>query len=429
MTRVYAAFVGCKVSQADSEAAAAKLAAAGCRVVASRDEADLCVLLSCCVTAEAERKSRQMARRLAADGRRVVVGGCAAALRPEQFREPGVEVLGGRSWVGAALAQPVAAAEQRSATLPAAAEERSATLPTAAADAPTGALRRRTRLMLKVQDGCAQRCAYCAVRLARGPLWSLPLEEAVAAARRGLADGCGEIVLTGVNLGAYRDDDGAELTDLASRLVALPELARLRLSSIEPLHLTPLLLSTLAHPKVARHLHVPLQSADDDVLAAMRRPYSFAEYAATLERARRELPGVMITTDVIVGYPTEDEPAFARTLAAIEPGGGLLSRVHVFGYSQRPGTEAAGLAPLPAVTMKRRLTAALAAADATRRAARRSVLGAPAEVVVEERRDGLWRGYSSQYVRYYLWGAAAPGRLVRACADEEFKDGVKGRII
>jgi len=425
MTRVYAAFVGCKVSQADSEAAAAKLTAVGCRVVTSRDEADMCLLLSCCVTAEAERKSRQMARRLAAGGRRVVVGGCAAALRPEQFQGPGIEVLGSRSWAAAAAVPLLGVAGDEAA---------------AAAAAPFAVPRRRTRLMLKVQDGCAQRCAYCAVRLVRGRLWSLPLAEAVDAAQRGLVEGCGEIVLTGVNLGAYRDDSGAELIDLVSRLVELPGLARLRLSSIEPLHLTLLLLSTLSHPKVARHLHVPLQSADDDVLSAMHRPYSFAEYAATIDRARRVLPDAMITTDVLVGYPTEDEAAFARTLAAIgpaggsepavgnEPAGGLFSRVHVFGYSQRPGTTAAGLAPLPPAIVKQRVHAALAVADATRRAAHRSVLGVPAEVVVEERRDGLWRGYSSQYVRYYLEGAAAPGRLVSACADEEFKDGVKGRI-
>ena len=435
MTRVYAAFVGCKVSQADSEAALAALNAAGHTPVDSRDEADLCLVLSCCVTAEAERKSRQLARRLAGAGRRVVVGGCAAVLRPEQFVGAGIETLAGREWNDLAPAsaeeEPAGAVE-----IPAAARPLVARPTTHAASARRGG---RTRMTLKIQDGCDQRCTYCAVRLVRGPLWSRPLAEVLDAARAGLAGGCGEVVLSGVNLGSYRDpQSGAGLPELVQRLTALDELVRLRLSSLEPLHLRPELFAALGHAKVARHLHVPLQSADDGVLAAMGRPYTFAEYGAAVANLRRRLPGLLLSTDVIAGFPAEDEAAFGRTLAAVGdaapaalagPGGSLFGRVHLFAYSPRPGTAAAALGHLPAEVVKGRMQAALAAASAAAHAALAAALGEPAEVLVEEHRDGLWRGYSSSYVRYYLQGEARPGQLVRAVATCEHGDGVRGYLV
>jgi threonylcarbamoyladenosine tRNA methylthiotransferase MtaB len=178
---------------------------------------------------------------------------------------------------------------------------------------------------------------------------------------------------------------------------------------------------------VARHLHVPLQSADDGVLAAMRRPYTWEGYLRAVEGLRDVPGGAMLGTDVIVGYPTEDEAAFARTLAALQSG--LFGRVHVFAYSPRPGTAAEGLPPLPAAVVKERMGRALAAAEAAALTARRAALGRRAEVLVEERRDGLWKGYSSDYIRYALRGRARRGELVRAVADELTGDGVTGGVV
>lgn len=405
MTRVATAFVGCKVSQADGEEALAELAAAGLRPVRARDGADVVVVHTCCVTAEAERKSRRLVRRMAGDGTRVIVAGCAAALRPEQFDGPGVEVVARPDWAAVAAASAAhGSPPQDAARTPAA----------------------RTRFVLKVQDGCSGRCSYCVVRLVRGRPRSRPLRDALAAARSGLARGCGEIVLSGIDLGAWRDGE-LRLPDLVLALADLPDLARLRLSSLEPRHLDERLLEALAHPRVARHLHVPLQSADDAVLAAMRRPSTFAQYSSAAARMQARLGDCMLSTDVIVGFPAEDDAAFGRTLAALESG--LFGRAHVFAYSSRPGTAAAELPPLPAALVKERMGGALAAAEAAARSARRAALGRLAEVLVEERRDGLWRGYSSEYIRYYLDGAASPGTLVRAVACEEHEDGVKGRIV
>ena len=466
MTRVAARFVGCKVSQADGEEALAGLAAAGLQPVTAHEVADVVVVHTCCVTAEAERKSRRLVRRAASAGTRVVVAGCAAALRPEQFEGEGVTVEARPDWSQVAERLAGHAADGRVAgregslaasgamggtadgttdgaadgatveSTPAArsragAGRAAATTATvdgtaeAADEAPRATPGARTRLVLKVQDGCAGVCAYCVVRLVRGAPRSVPLEEALAAARAGLARGCGEVVLSGIDLGAWRDGD-ALLPDLLAAVAGLDGLRRVRLSSVEPRHVDARLVELLGHPRVARHLHVPLQSADDGVLRAMRRPYAFAAYMNAVEPLQRVAGGAMLSTDVIVGYPTEDETAFARTLEALESG--LFGRAHVFAFSARPGTAAAELPPLPAAVVKERMGRALAAAEAAALAARRAAVGRAAEVLVEERRDGLWRGYSSEYIRYALRGSARRGDLVRVVADEVSSGGVIGGV-
>ncbi len=420
-TTVAATFVGCKVSQADSDAALAQLRAAGLPVAAAA-AADLVVVHTCCVTAEAEHKSRRLVRRLARDGKQVLVAGCAARLRPAQFAEAGAEVLAAdEAGTLSALTAAPAGAACGSAARPAA----------QAAGTAGSAARGRTRAVLKVQDGCAGECSYCAVRLVRGKPRSRPLDDVLRAAGQALAGGCGEVVLSGIDLGAWQDG-GLGLADLVGALLASPAFidggtSRLRLSSLEPRHVDEALLGALADPRLARHLHVPLQSADDDVLAAMHRPYRFAEYRAMAALARRRLGGGMLSTDVIVGFPRESEAAFTRTLAAIEES--MFGRVHVFAYSPRPGTAAAELPPLPGRVVKDRMARALAAAEAAARAARRAAVGRRAEVLVEDARDGLARGYSSEYVRYYVPGARRAGEMISVVGDAEHGDGLMGRVV
>jgi threonylcarbamoyladenosine tRNA methylthiotransferase MtaB len=440
VTTFTTAFVGCKVSQADCEAAANELAAAGL-VPARADDADVAVVMTCCVTAEAERKSRRLASRLARRGTRVVVAGCASRLRPEQFRGEGIRALdegpggsyGGRKARSESEPQVVSSGETFGgpASLPAfieglAERDASAARRSGSASPPPS----RTRMTLKIQDGCAQVCSYCAVRQARGTPVSVPLAGIVERARRGLAAGCGEVVLTGVDLGAYHDaDGGADLAGVVGVLCELPGLRRVRLSSLEPGHLTPRLLAALAHPGVARHLHVPLQSADDRVLAAMARPYTFAGYLEALAGVTDTLGDVAFTTDVIVGFPTEDEAAFEHTLAAVRPASGLFERLHVFSYSRRPGTAAETLGTLPAVVVKERAARVRGVARDAQHAGRVRRLGQPADILLEDWRDGFWRGYSSHYVRYYLEGDGGRGELVRAVGEETFADGLRGRIV
>ena len=430
--RVHTVSVGCKVSRADAEGAERSLHAAGYESADGVHDADLAVILTCCVTAEAERKSRRLARRLSAAGLPVVVSGCAAVYRPEQFAAPRVAAVPRDRLCAAAAglvapptpsAQAAAPARTAACGRPGVADGRADTS-RRRSRAPGRRPGARTRLTLKVQDGCTGECSYCAVRLARGPLWSLPIEEALRAARDGLADGCGEVVLSGINLGLYQDAGGATLADLVIALTALPDLGRLRLSSIEPLHLRGRLLQALSHPRVARHLHVPLQSADDTVLADMRRPYDLAEYLARLDEAEAAMGPIMVSTDLIVGFPSEDEAAFDRSLRLVEAG--RFGRVHVFPYSPRPGTEAAALPTLAPQEVARRRAAALAAATAARAAAAQTEVGTVAHVLVEDRADGYPRGYTSRYTRCYVRGEAATGTLVAVSVQEPFKDGVRG---
>ncbi|HUU34110.1 MAG TPA: MiaB/RimO family radical SAM methylthiotransferase [Vicinamibacterales bacterium] len=426
LTSVASVFVGCKASQADGEQALAKLAAAGMHLAGRHDEADVVVVHTCCVTAEAEHKSRRLVRRHSRLGRRVIVAGCAARLHPEQFVGAGIEVSPTPDWAALAAAgtatgaQAVGLSSLRRPGAGGGGPREAASLGRRAAVAGS-----RTRLILKVQDGCDGQCSYCVVRLVRGAPHSMPLAEALAAARAGLARGCGEIVLSGIDLGAWSDGE-RRLPELVAALTGLPDLLRLRLSSLEPRHVDERLLEALAHPAVARHLHLPLQSADNAVLADMRRPYTFAQYMATVGQVRDRLGDGMLSTDVIVGFPTEDEAAFAHTLAALESG--IFGRAHVFAFSSRPGTAAAALPPLPAAVVKERMTRALAAAEAAAKAARVAALGRVAEVLVENRRDGLCRGYSSEYIPYYLPDQASSGTLVRAVALHEHKDGVLGTV-
>ena len=421
LTSVASVFVGCKVSQADGEQALAELTAAGMLLAGRHDEADVVVVHTCCVTAEAEHKSRRLARRYSRLGRRVIVAGCAARLHPEQFAGAGIEVPPAPDWAALAAASAAGDAAAGDASL----DRRAAAEAARAADFSASMAGTRTRLILKVQDGCGGQCSYCAVRLVRGEPHSMPLTDALAAARAGLARGCGEIVLSGIDLGAWSDGE-RRLPELVTALAELPDLLRLRLSSLEPRHVDARLLEALAHPAVARHVHLPLQSADDAVLAAMRRPYTFAQYMAIAGQVRDRLGDAMLSTDVIVGFPTEDEAAFRRTLAALESG--LFGRAHVFAFSPRPGTAAAGPPPLPAVVVKERMARALAAAATAAGAARAAALGRVAEVLVENRRDGLCRGYSSEYIPYYLRDEARPGTLVRAVGLREHKDGVLGIV-
>ena len=202
-----------------------------------------------------------------------------------------------------------------------------------------------------MQDGCTFGCAFCVIpRSRREPLAAL--RAVLDEARRRIAQGHRELVVTGVNLGLYRDARSARAARRAACARGARGIARVRLSSIEVNHLSLRLCDALAHPRVCPHLHVPLQSGDDGVLRAMRRRYDLATYARRVERARAAVPGLNLTGDVIVGFPAEDGAAFARTLAAVEEL--AFSRLHVFPYSPRPGTRTADADPVPAAVKRRR---------------------------------------------------------------------------
>jgi threonylcarbamoyladenosine tRNA methylthiotransferase MtaB len=306
-------FLGCKVSHVDAHGVRERLLADGHEELPSG--ADVAVLSTCCVTHEALRKSRHAASRLARSHGRVYVTGCAANLSEDAFAglPANVQVVAGRSEdTAAVIAGDVGA------------------IGCVQADARLD----RVRAFVKVQDGCSFSCRFCVIPLVRGPSRSRRAEAVLAEVCRRVEQGHPEVVLTGINLGCFRDREaGYDLPRLIRAVGATPGLARLRLSSIEVNHLSEELVAALREtPTVSRHLHVPLQSGDDRILQAMGRRYTAAGYLSRLARVR----DFNVTADAIVGFPGEDEAAFCNTLDVVVRAG--ITRVHVFPYSPRPGT-------------------------------------------------------------------------------------------
>jgi threonylcarbamoyladenosine tRNA methylthiotransferase MtaB len=387
-------FLGCKVSQTDAQDVRERLVADG-HVEAL--EADVAVVNTCCVTHEAVRKSRQAARQEARTARRVYVTGCGANLAGDVF---------------AGLPENV-----RIIPLP---SERTAAVVAGDVGA-VGCVRAdvgldRVRAFVKVQDGCSFSCAFCVIPQVRGGSRSRPVGAVLAEIRKRVAQGHREVVLTGINLGCYRDRAaGFDLPRLVREAGATPGLARLRLSSVEVNHLTDDLVAAMREtPTVSRHLHVPLQSGDDGVLRAMGRRYTVATFLRRTERAY----GFNLTTDVIVGFPAEDDAAFARTLETVGAAG--ITKVHVFPYSPRPGTRTADADPVPRQAKRERSERLRAASGEACRRRWRERLGTEDAVLVD--RPG--RGYGDDYTPWLVEGPV--GELVRVRATRVTEEGIVG---
>jgi threonylcarbamoyladenosine tRNA methylthiotransferase MtaB len=375
-------FLGCKVSMVDAQRIRERLAEDGHREQAV-ELARVRVVNTCCVTAEAVAKSRKAVRRAARTADRVLVTGCAAAL-PGAFADLGrrVEVISARS---------ERITDHVSTAVGALGCTGGSPLPFA-----------RTRAYLKIQDGCSFGCSYCVIPQVRGPSRSRSAAAVLREAERRAEQGHRELVLTGVNLGCFRDRGaGLDLAGLLEAVAAIPGVRRVRLSSIEVNHLSDRLLRVLGStPGVARHLHVPMQSGADGVLRAMRRRYTAAGFASKMGRARELVPGINLTSDVIVGHPSEDDAAFAGTLAAVRAIG--FTKVHTFPYSPRPGTADAGEDRVPAAVKRDRSRRLRTLSDAQGARHRAAKVGRR-ELVLVETDDG--RGYSDDYTPFVVEGA------------------------
>jgi threonylcarbamoyladenosine tRNA methylthiotransferase MtaB len=384
-------FLGCKVSHTDAHALRERLLADG----HTEGGTDVAVVNTCCVTHEAVRKSRHAAARAARTHRRVYLTGCAANLDADAF---------------AGLPPNVTVVARRSEETPDFVAGDVGALGCVRADARLD----RVRAFVKIQDGCSFSCNFCVIPLVRGASRSRPAAAVLAEVRRRVDQGHREIVLTGINLGCYRDREaGYKLPRLVREVGAVPGLERLRLSSIEVNHVDADLVAALRDtPAVGRHLHVPLQSGDDGVLRDMARRYSSSTYLRRLE----PLEDFNLTTDAIVGFPTETEAAFERTLAVIDAAG--TTKVHVFPYSPRPGTATAARDTVPPAVKKERAARLRAASGAACLERWRRKIGAEDVVLVD--RPG--RGYGDDYSP---WLVDAPvGELVRVRGAAVSEEGI-----
>jgi len=390
-------FLGCKVSHVDAHEIRERLLADGHAPAAAGERADVAVISSCCVTNEALAKSRKAAARAARTHARVYVTGCGANL------------------AGAGLAGLPA-----NVTVVARPAEETAAFVAGDVGAigcvDAEARLERVRAFVKIQDGCSFSCGFCVIPLVRGASRSRSAGAVLAEARRRVAQGHRELVLTGINLGCFRDRDaGYDLPRLVREAGETPGLERLRLSSIEINHVSDALVAALREtPTVSRHLHVPLQSGDDGVLHAMRRRYTVDTY---LRRLAPLAGDFNLTSDVIVGFPAEDDAAFETTLRTVERAG--LTKVHVFPYSPRPGTVTEADDPVPPQVKKERGTRLRSLSHELCLARWR---GKTEDTVLVDRPG---RGYGDDYTP---WLVDAPvGELVHVRAERVTEEGILAR--
>ena len=387
-------FLGCKVSHVDAHEVREALLRDG---HTESDVADVAVISTCCVTNEAVAKSRKAAARAARSHARVYLTGCAANLHGPAFAglpENVVVVAKAPEETAAFVAGDVGA------------------IGCVQADARVD----RVRAFVKVQDGCSFSCNFCVIPLVRGSSRSRNADAVLAEVRRRVAQGHQEVVLTGINLGCFRDRSaGYDLARLVRKAGATPGLRRLRLSSIEINHVNDELVAALREtPTVGHHLHVPLQSGDDDVLRAMARRYTVDTYLRRLAPLAEEFN---LTSDVIVGFPAENDSAFETTLETVARAG--ITKVHVFPYSPRPGTVTAADDPVPAHVKKER-SARLRALSHELSVARWRT---KTDDVVLVDRPG--RGYGDDYTP---WLVDAPvGEVVPVRAERVTEEGILAR--
>jgi threonylcarbamoyladenosine tRNA methylthiotransferase MtaB len=402
--QIHLSSIGCRLNWSEIEVLARRFRAAGCTVVSKPDRADLCVVNTCAVTAQAERKTRHHIRWLNRQNpdARIAVVGCYATLRRDTaasfpgvaWTVPNVDKAHTAGIVGATV------------------------LGADASPPPTGGSPLRTRAFVKVQDGCDNHCTYCIVRFLRGASRSRPVAEVVAEVQARVEHASArEAVLTGASLGAYGRDLGVSggLRTLVEALLADTDIGRLRLSSLEPWDIDETFFELWEDPRLCRQIHLPLQAGCDGTLRRMGRPITTERFARLVGSANAAIPDLAVTTDILVGFPGEDEDAFVESYQFVEQA--QFAKLHVFPYSSRPGTHAARLPrQVPGQIRQARARRLREMAATLRQRYQSRFLGREMAVLWEGRTgQGQWVGWTDNYIRVVA-GAKADlcGKITQA---------------
>jgi threonylcarbamoyladenosine tRNA methylthiotransferase MtaB len=444
------ATLGCKVNQADSEAISEQMSEAGYMQRDFSEIADVYIVNTCTVTHLGDRSSRQMisqARRRHPDAL-LVVTGCYAEMNPQAVAAlPGVDLVVGnrgkdslvnaikeqyeaetRSSNHATESSSIAEDAEHSRVLSVLnldtqhigsdkslpidltepepqPDNPSVIAGTDSTESANARLLSRTRVQMKVQDGCNNRCTYCIVPYVRGASRSRSIEAVVEHVRRKVHAGFQEIVLTGIHLGDYHpeNDEKRDLGDLITTLLKETDIARIRVSSLEPEDFRLEWLELWENPRMCRHLHLPMQSGSDHILRRMARRYNSERYARIITTAKRLVPGIAISTDIITGFPGESDDDFEQTyqLAAELQ----FAKAHIFRFSPRQGTAAARMkGQIKEEVKKARSERLLALNDEHARLFRRQFLGETMQVLIEANKHGRWEGLTDNYLRVEIDG-------------------------
>jgi threonylcarbamoyladenosine tRNA methylthiotransferase MtaB len=402
MTTVTIATLGCKVNQFESEALLSSFEGGGYRLIPFGEPADITIINTCTVTHRADFQSRQIVRRAlrANPDSLLIVTGCYAQVHPEALAKiEGVRYVLGNQEKNRLL-EILPLLERGDFPRIQAGDISKENF---FSEMPLHSFHHHTRAFLKIQDGCNRACSYCIVPRARGPSRSLPLDRILGHLRSLREKGFKEVVLTGIHIGTYGLDLNPSLTleRLLQELETAQTPGRIRLSSVEPGDFSEPLISSLSQStKVCPHLHIPIQSGEDEILRKMSRDYDAGFLGTLITDLDRRIPGLCLGADVIAGFPGETEEKFEQTLQLIEtlP----LSYLHVFPFSRRKGTPASEFSPqVREATIKERAEKLRALGKKKRQAFYQMFLGREVSVLVEDRRDkrtGMWKGFSRNYI-------------------------------
>ena len=420
--------LGCKTNQYETQAMEHLLLEKGHEIGSFEEACDGYVINTCSVTAVADKKNRAVIRRCRRDNPQAVIAvcGCYSQHDPEAVRALGIDVIGGSGQRQAFVEMLLDAAGEKRHE-----EQLDNALGRREFEClPAGGLEERTRAMLKVQDGCVNFCTYCIIPYTRGPIRSAPLEVAVAQAKELAVRGYREIVLTGIEIAGWGQDQPGkpELALLVEEICkAVPDL-RIRLGSLEPRVVTEDFCRRLSvFPNLCPQFHLSMQSGSDTVLSRMKRKYNTARYYQSVELLRKFFPGCAVTTDMIVAFPGETEEEFAESLAFIRKC--AFADMHIFPYSRRPGTPAD---KMPGqhnnATKEARSRAAIALAEEMSRAYREGFIGRTLEVLFEEREGEFYTGHAPNYIKVYARGENLHNEIRTVTVLEVYRDGVIGRL-
>ncbi len=413
--------LGCKLNQAETELLARELAEAGHELVSPLNNADVYILNTCTVTHVADSKSRHLLRlaHRRNPGALVVATGCYAQRMPGELA--GIEGVG-----------IVVDNDEKTNLLQLLSESGCPSSQASIQKDPVSnhqpAL--RTRAFIKVQDGCNNFCSYCIVPLVRGREKSLPVDQIVAEVRHRVANGFKEVLLTGTKIGSY-NYDGVSLKALLEHILVETEITRLRLSSLQPQEISPALIGLWHDSRLCPHFHLSLQSGSDGVLKRMKRRYTARDYQEAVSLIRNMVPGVAITTDIIVGFPGETEGEFEESYELCRQTG--FARIHVFSYSPRNGTEASRLPhQISAPVKKERSQKMLALAKESELNFRQQFLGKTMPVLWESQSGNeIWSGLTDNYIRVYassdedLTNKLLPVNVLKLSGDGVWGEGVR----
>ena len=420
--------LGCKTNQYETQAMEHLLLEKGHEIGSFEEACDGYVINTCSVTAVADKKNRAVIRRCRRDNPQAVIAvcGCYSQHDPEAVRALGIDVIGGSGQRQAFVEMLLDAAGEKRHE-----EQLDNALGRREFEClPAGGLEERTRAMLKVQDGCVNFCTYCIIPYTRGPIRSAPLEVAVAQAKELALRGYREIVLTGIEIAGWGQDQPGkpELALLVEEICkAVPDL-RIRLGSLEPRVVTEDFCRRLSvFPNLCPQFHLSMQSGSDTVLSRMKRKYDTARYYQSVELLRKFFPECAVTTDMIVAFPGETEEEFAESLAFIRKC--AFADMHIFPYSRRPGTPAD---KMPGqhnnATKETRSRAAIALAEEMSRAYREGFVGRTLEVLFEEREGEFYTGHAPNYIKVYARGENLHNEIRTVTVLEVYRDGVIGRL-